>query len=369
MAEAFKGTVTVAQSDDDITITLDGQNGNVTLGGNGADGDMTLRDTSGNNRIVMDGQGGSLKLYNAAGELLVSLGVNGNMVLGGTGSDGDMAIRDASERTRINMDADNQRFEVRSTSNNRVVELGPNGNLVLGGTGQDGDLILRDNTNKDTITMNGQEGNVTLGGNGKDGDIWLKDGDGNNAIHLDGNQANLFMGGNGRDGDIVLFAASENNPAEDAAKSTIHLNGDRGDIILRNADCAEEFTVATAQDSRPGDVMVLGDDGLLHPCTQAHDSRVVGVISGADLYKPGIVLDRQPEVPDRHPIALVGKVCVRVTDENGPIRVGDLLTTSSTPGHAMRASKDARAFGAVIGKAFASHDAGTGMIPIVIALQ
>ena len=369
MLEAFNGIVTIAQSDNDVTLTLDGNNGNITMGGNGADGDLTLRDTSGNNRLRMDGEGGSLKIYNAAGQLLVSLGVNGNMTLGGTGSDGDLAIRDAAARPRINMDADNQRLEVKNTAGNRVVDLGPNGNLILGGTSQDGDLVLRDNTNKDTIAMNGQEANITLGGNGKDGDIWFKDVDGNDSIHLDGNQANLFMGGNGRDGDIVLFASSENNPDNDAAKSTIHLNGESGDIILRNADCAEEFTVDTARESRPGDVMVLGDDGLLHPCTEAHDSRVVGVISGADLYKPGIVLDRQPDVANRHPIALVGKVCVRVCDENGPIRTGDLLTTSSTSGHAMRASKDTRAFGAVIGKAFANHDGGTGMIPIVIALQ
>lgn len=369
MAEAFNGAVTIAQSDGDITIVMDGQTGNATFGGNGSDGDVILTDSSGNNRILLDGQGGSITIRNAAGQQLVSIGRNGNMVLGGTGSDGDMAIKDASARTRVNIDADNQRLQVFNTSGNQVAELGPNGNLILGGTSQDGDLILRDDTNKDTITMNGQEANITLGGNGKDGDIWFKDADGNNAIHIDGNQANMFMGGNGRDGDIALFASSENNPNDDASKATIHLDGNAGDITLRNADCAEEFTVATAIEARPGDAMVLGSDGLLHPCDTPYDTRAVGVISGADLYKPGIVLDRQPDVADRHPIALVGKVCVRVTDENGPIKVGDLLTTSSTSGHAMRAGRDPRAFGAVIGKAFEDHDSGTGMIPIVIALQ
>jgi hypothetical protein len=47
----------------------------------------------------------------------------------------------------------------------------------------------------------------------------------------------------------------------------------------------------------------------------------------------------------------VGQVYVRANSENGPIQPGDLLVASSTPGVAMRSSDDARALGAVIGKA------------------
>ena len=37
-------------------------------------------------------------------------------------------------------------------------------------------------------------------------------------------------------------------------------------------------------------------------------------------------------------VALAGRVPVKVTDENGPIQKGDLLTTSGKPGYAMRFS-------------------------------
>ena len=53
----------------------------------------------------------------------------------------------------------------------------------------------------------------------------------------------------------------------------------------------------------------------------------------------------------------------------GAIEVGDLLTTSLTPGHAMRTDDPLKAFGTVIGKALPSLAAGQELIPILIALQ
>ncbi|MEL6126949.1 MAG: hypothetical protein AAFR57_11250, partial [Pseudomonadota bacterium] len=219
-----------------------------------------------------------------------------------------------------------------------------------------------------TIQFDANHGNVFLGGGGEDGDIVMRAADGNDAITLDANGANIWLGGNGRDGDIVLFAASANTH-NDTSQATIHLNGDAGDIILRNADCAEEFTVEHETTAEPGTVMVLGNDAVLKPCDRAFDKSAVGVVSGAGEYKPGIVLDRQDDLENRRPIALVGKVYVKVTNANGPISIGDLLTTSDREGHAMRADNPLDAFGAVVGKALAPFDAETGMIPMVVALQ
>jgi hypothetical protein len=72
---------------------------------------------------------------------------------------------------------------------------------------------------------------------------------------------------------------------------------------------------------------------------------------------------------NRMPLALVGKVHCKADAEYSPIEVGDLLTTSSTPGHAMKATEPARAFGAVLGKALATLNEGRGIIPILVALQ
>ncbi len=142
-----------------------------------------------------------------------------------------------------------------------------------------------------------------------------------------------------------------------------------GDIRLTNADCAEDFNIGTELLVEPGTVMVLGDDGTLYPCQHASDKRVVGVVSGAGDYKPGIVLDKQQSARNRQPIALLGKVYCKVDAQYGAIEVGDLLTTSSTPGHAMRCGDPAKASGAVIGKALRAQKEGTGLIPVLIALQ
>jgi hypothetical protein len=50
-----------------------------------------------------------------------------------------------------------------------------------------------------------------------------------------------------------------------------------------------------------------------------------------------------------------------------PIDVGNLLTTSSTSGYAMKAGDPLKSFGAVIGKALRPLAEGQGLIPILIA--
>jgi hypothetical protein len=142
-----------------------------------------------------------------------------------------------------------------------------------------------------------------------------------------------------------------------------------GDIVLTGADCAEEFDVSEVADVEPGTVMVLDQGGGLQQSQRAYDKRVAGVISGAGNYKPGLILDRQQSRDNRLPVALVGKVYCKVDAQYAPIEVGDLLTTSPTSGHAMKADDPFKAFGSVIGKALRPLEAGQGMIPILIALQ
>jgi hypothetical protein len=142
-----------------------------------------------------------------------------------------------------------------------------------------------------------------------------------------------------------------------------------GDIILANADCAEDFDVANAEAATPGTVMVIGADGVLVPSSRAYDKGVVGVVSGAGDYKPGVTLDKRPCSDNRLPISLLGKVYCKATAEPGAIEAGDLLTTSPVCGHAMKSSEPSKAFGTVIGKALRPLREGRGLIPILIALQ
>ena len=143
----------------------------------------------------------------------------------------------------------------------------------------------------------------------------------------------------------------------------------QGDILLPNADCAEDFDISGATAAEPGTVMVIDDAGELVASTEAYDRRVAGVVSGAGQYKPAIVLDRRETAAVRQPIALLGKTFCKVDAQFGAIAVGDLLTTSHTPGHAMATNDPAKSFGAVIGKALRPLAKGQGVIPILIALQ
>lgn len=186
-------------------------------------------------------------------------------------------------------------------------------------------------------------------------------------IRLNPDRGEVRAGGNGVNGDILVFPSGA-NPGS-MREATIHLAGSTGDIRLSAADCAEDFTVLEPERVQPGMVLVLGQEGALQPCDTPYNKRVAGVVSGAGDYRPGIILDRQGTAPDRLAVALMGKVYCHADAGYAPIAIGDLLTTSPTFGHAMKADDPGRAFGAVIGKALRGLDGGRGLIPILVALQ
>jgi hypothetical protein len=118
-----------------------------------------------------------------------------------------------------------------------------------------------------------------------------------------------------------------------------------------------------------GTVLVIDEDGSLRASARAYDRRVAGVVSGAGDFRPGILLDAREGEHGRRPVSLMGKAFCKVDATVGPVEVGDLLTTSATPGHAMKAADPARAFGTVLGKALGSLRGGRALIPILVTLQ
>lgn len=217
------------------------------------------------------------------------------------------------------------------------------------------------------IRLNGNTGEIISGGDGRAGTIRLLNGLRRETVTMDATFANLRMGGNGADGDILLFARAANRL--DDRDASIHLDGESGDILFRNGDCAEEFDFANAESIRPGNVVALTNDGRLHLASEPYDRRVAGIVSGAGDTRPGIILGRDARRGSRLPVALAGRVQCWVDAAYGSVEVGDLLTTSSTAGHAMRAADPSRAFGSVIGKAMAPLPAGVGLVPVLVALQ
>jgi hypothetical protein len=176
----------------------------------------------------------------------------------------------------------------------------------------------------------------------------------------------------GKSDDLVINANGNVGIGTTNPREKLDVDGNvlvTGDITLSGADCAENFDVEEAQSLEPGMVMVIGDEEKVYQCTQAYDKRVAGVISGAGEYKPGMILGNNQSQNKRLPVALTGKVYCKVDTQYAPIAVGDLLTTSPSPGHAMKASDPLKAFGAILGKALRPLTQGEGLIPILVALQ
>jgi hypothetical protein len=115
--------------------------------------------------------------------------------------------------------------------------------------------------------------------------------------------------------------------------------------------------------------VVIAAHETLRCCTEPYDPRVAGVISGASARQPGLMLGGGIRHDSMRPLALSGTVFCKVDATVEPVSAGDLLTTSANPGHAMKASDRAQAFGCILGKAMGDLTEGAGLIPILVALN
>lgn len=150
--------------------------------------------------------------------------------------------------------------------------------------------------------------------------------------------------------------------------------------ITGGADFAENFDVrednkangAIVSEVQPGMVVAIdpGNPGKLKLSHRAYDRRVAGIISGAGDVKPGMMMGQTGTLADgKHPVALSGRVYVWVDASHGAVRPGDMLTTSATPGHAMKAGNSIKAQGAIIGKAMTGLKSGKGLVLVLVTLQ
>jgi len=140
--------------------------------------------------------------------------------------------------------------------------------------------------------------------------------------------------------------------------------------IRGGADLAEPFQMKE-DELEKGSVVVIDDEhpGRLKRSSGAYDTRVAGIVSGANGVNPGIALHQEGVIEGGQNVALSGRVYVQADATGAPINAGDLLTTSDTPGHAMKVTEYPRAQGAVIGKAMSSLKGGKGMVLVLVTLQ
>jgi len=134
-------------------------------------------------------------------------------------------------------------------------------------------------------------------------------------------------------------------------------------------DYAEGFNVSNNTKIAPGTVLIIDPDnpGKLVISDKAYDHKVAGIVAGARGIGSGVRLG-----VDKfdHDVALAGRVYCNVDASETGIEPGDLLTTSPTPGHAMKSTDYVRAQGAILGKAMQSLRKGEkGQILVLVTLQ
>ena len=415
-AEGNEGDLIIRDSKGRTVIQADGGKAALYLGGSGIEGDandnegdLIIRDGGG--RAVIHADGGKAALFIGAngneGDLIIRDGTGRTVIhadggkaalfIGANGNEGDLIIRDSDGRTVIHADGDTA-----------ALYLGGSG---VGTTPKEGQLLVRDSAGHTVIHADGNSGRLII----DEGSLITRNGEGFTTIAADGNFATLWIGTSGTGGQLLLLdddsriafklstisrdleisdsqgrtvfsfnaddatlhlgkegtggAHGELILYDDQGLESIRLDGETGNISMLGADTAEHFGLADGHTADPGTVLVIHEEGLLARCAQAYDRAVAGVVSGAGGLTPGVILGSQPVSRDRIPLALNGKAYCQVDARYAAVQVGDLLTTSPTPGYAMKAADPQRAFGAVIGKALRPLQEGVGLIPILVSLQ
>ncbi len=133
-------------------------------------------------------------------------------------------------------------------------------------------------------------------------------------------------------------------------------------------DLAERMPLSQAavddEELKPsaGEVVVVNEGGFVQRSTEAYSPYVVGIVST----KPAHTLRNMIE--ESVPIALSGIVPCKVTNENGFVKTGDLLVSSSKPGFAMKALSNAKP-GTIVGKAIDKQDTEEDNVLALVMLR
>ncbi|MFA6198752.1 MAG: hypothetical protein WC734_06425, partial [Patescibacteria group bacterium] len=248
------------------------------------------------------------------------------------------------------------------------------------GDGTDVDINLNDD-----LFIEGSSGNVGIGttsplarlsiqGDGTNPIFGLADGTGASKVTVL-NNGNVGIGTTTPNSKLDIYSAAP-NPTDlmfKIATSTgisLKIQAD-GTVYSDNsynstgADYAEYFETADSG-LKPGEVVCVdvSRENAVQRCDRGHDNNVMGIVST----KPSIVGNNSKQIalnPGKYAIiGMLGQVDAYVSAENGPIRVGDSLTSaSSTPGYAMRAD----AGDSTVGVALESLESGDGKIKVLIS--
>ena len=418
-----RGRLVINDQNGNPAFVVEGRTGEVT-----SEGDIVLRDNSGRERIRISGEGAELVVRDAEGHQTIHLdggerrqavlsiggedsagsllvrdrhnweavkveGSRARLSLGGPDKEGELILRGETDPPRLEMNPFSTKF--RLTDDRTAAELnsyvpalmvgcrdkggylrvrddrkmyvfefrGPEAHLRIGAPNNGGSLEIRDMHNNAVLAFDGRKGQLELGNECNDGRLIVRDEENRDVLSFRGLFARLQVGTKGRAGRIWISDSSN--------RHRIRLDGECGEICLSNNHIAEQFDLADSVTAEPGMVVVLNDEGKVEPSSVPYDTKVVGVVAGAQPGEhPGIVLDHWAEAPERVAVAMCGKARCLANAFPGAIAVGDLLTTSAEEGRAMAVRDPSRAVGAILGKALTSLREDTyGLIEVMLTLQ
>ena len=141
--------------------------------------------------------------------------------------------------------------------------------------------------------------------------------------------------------------------------------------------------VPVSEPVEPGDVLELDPEnsGCYRRARQPCSTSVAGVVFTESGFVPGSLPATNHPLQTTHHVlpttlyspatdstllALFGIVPVKVTDEGGPVRPGDLLVASSTPGYAMRWDPGKSPLCTPMGKTLEPLESGSGMVLVLL---
>jgi hypothetical protein len=356
-------------------IAVNDDNGSevIELKGNSSGGQVTIKDDTGvrNTAFLGSGVGGYQYLYNQYGNISVYLD-------GDSGGAGYISIRNTNSSSRVILDG------LGNDSGGQALFYAADGSLgvnIKGDEAGSGELSVHGPTGTDNINLSGGSAGgvltvkddagasaVYLAASGAGGGFqYLYKANGNIGVQLDGDNTGAgYIGVYGTNGSILIALDGQSSGDGRISCDVLQING--------GSDLSEKFDITSIHDAiKPGMIVSIDPDkpGDLAVTHKAYDRTVAGIISGAGGVKSGMLMGQAGTKADgKHPVALTGRVyCYVDADAAGPIEPGDMITTSSTPGHGMKVVDHTKASGAIIGKAMSKLSSGKGLVLVLVSLQ
>lgn len=184
-----------------------------------------------------------------------------------------------------------------------------------------------------------------------------------------GTGSTLLVNHQGPSGNIAIYQSASVNVARINKAGTGFFNGGTQNS---GADVAEAFDVeGTVSEYEAGDILVIStnSDRTVEKSSTPYSTLVAGVYAT----KPGVLLTEEhidTDLSGKVPMGVIGVIPTKVCLENGKIKRGDLLVTSSQAGVAMKANPKKVKIGQVIGKALQDYDQkGTGKIQVLVNIK